>query len=139
MVITNLTNEFSVSGEVTEQELIQLSESGTSTLINVRPDNEAPEQKSDQHWIALCHRYDMQYLHVPVLPCQYSESAIQQIKQAIDHAPNKVHCFCRTGTRAAHLFALANKHQYSFQRMQALLKEKGYDLSQIANQYMEQK
>ena len=134
MTITTITDAFSASGELCEQDLKQLSEQGVSTVINVRPDNEAPEQTTNAQWNTLCQQYGLQYFFIPVKSGQYSEHDVKQFKDAIDGAQNKVHCFCRTGTRAVHLFALANKNTNSIKRLQTLITNKGYDLKTISEE-----
>jgi uncharacterized protein (TIGR01244 family) len=137
VTITAITNTFSISGEITEKELSYLIENDVSTLINVRPDNEGLEQKNSGAWNTICQQHGLTYFHIPVLPCQYPETAVQEFKGALTSTENKVHSFCRTGARAAHLFALANKDQFTLQQMHDLLKEKGYDFNTIAEQFKE--
>lgn len=137
MTITTITSTFSVSGEISEETLIDLVENGVTTLINVRPDNESPQQHRSKEWSTVCQQHGIRYIHIPVLPCQYSASDIQKFKDALNNSKNKTHSFCRTGTRAVHLFALATKATYTFQQMRALLKDKGYDLHPIERQFKE--
>lgn len=135
MKINTITPTFSTSGEMTEKAFNELVKSSVTTLINVRPDHESPEQRNTNEWEELCKVHGLKYFHIPVSPCQYPEKDIQQFKYALNSKEEKVHGFCRTGARAAHLFALAKKEEYSFEQMQALLKDKGYDLSPIEEQY----
>lgn len=134
MTITTITDTFSASGELCEQDLKQLHEDGVSTIINVRPDNEAPEQITNAQWNTLCQQYGLQYVFIPVKSGQYSEHDVKQFKDAIDNAQKKVHCFCRTGTRAVHLFALANKDTDSIKQLQTAITSKGYDLRAISEE-----
>jgi len=137
MTITQLTSSFSVSGELSEQSLAELIKNGVSTLINVRPNNEAAEQKNDAFWRNLCAKHGLEYIFIPVKPCQYSPQDIAKFKAALQNASKNVHAFCRTGTRASHLFALANKDRYGYNDIHSLLTSKGYDASVIANHYKE--
>ena len=133
MTITTITDTFSASGEMSEHDLKHLRDIGVSTVINVRPDNEVPEQKTSEQWLKLCQNLSLQYFHIPVTSGQYTEIDIKQFKQAVDNADKKVHCFCRTGTRAVHLFALANKDTESSKQLQKLIVSKGYDLTAISD------
>lgn len=135
MTINTLTDTFSASGELSEQDLTYLFDNGVSTLINVRPDNEAPDQKNSADWRVLCQKHGFYYIHIPVSLCQYTAHDIQQFKDALNSAEKKVHSFCRTGARAAHLFALANKEACTFDQLQTLLKSKGYDLNVISDKF----
>lgn len=135
MTITKITDSFSSSGVLSEEALFSLAKSGVSTIVNARPDNESPEQKNDEEWISLCQKYGLTYFHIPVLPCQYTQHDIQKFKEILEHSDKKVHGFCRTGTRAAHLFALANKEKYTFAQLQELYKNTPFDLSVIADKF----
>jgi uncharacterized protein (TIGR01244 family) len=130
--IAKITLQFSVSGEITESDISKLMEQVIDTIINVRPDNECENQISDQQWQALAHKYRLNYVYVPVKPCQYAEQDVAKFRAALALSAGGVHGFCRTGTRAAHLWALANKDKLSFTDMQGALKSKGYDLDNIA-------
>ncbi|MFT7261305.1 MAG: hypothetical protein ACI9MS_003179 [Glaciecola sp.] len=129
--IIKITNHFSVSGELTESALDNLVGLGVDTLINVRPDNERKNQITDQDWRALASRHKLHYVYIPVKSCHYTEQDVKKFKAALEQSSNCVHGFCRTGTRATHLWALANKENLSFTEMQSLLKDKGYDLDMI--------
>lgn len=135
MTITIITDSFSVSGELTEQELVELSARGVSTLINVRPDGEASEQKTDAQWRAICQAHGLRYFFIPVRPGDYSERDIEKYRQALNSTNESIHGFCRTGTRAVHLFALANKDKRTFEQLQQMLSGTHYDLNAINRHY----
>jgi len=130
--IVNITKQFSVSGELAKSQLSTLVEQGIDTLINVRPDNECENQISDQEWQTLAQKHNLHYVYIPVKPCQYTEQDVQQFRAALAQSSKCVHAFCRTGTRATHLWALANTGIFSFTDMQRIVKSSGYDLDMIA-------
>lgn len=130
-----ITKHFSVSGEITEAQLDTLVSQGVDTLINVRPDNECENQTSNHEWQALAKKHHIGYVFVPVKPCQYSEQDVKKFKEALAQSSSSVHGFCRTGTRAAHLWALANRENVVFSDMQRILKDAGYDLDMIAEMF----
>lgn len=130
--IVQITPHFSVSGEIKESALEQLAKKGVDTLINVRPDNECEDQVNDQDWQRLAQKYDLNYVFIPVVSCQYDESDIQRFKAGLALSTNCAHSLCRTGTRAAHLWALANQENMSFTEIETLLKNAGYDLDKVS-------
>jgi len=130
--IAEITKQFSVSGELTESELSSLAKQGVDTLINVRPDNESKNQISDQIWRTLAKKYHLRYVFIPVKPGYYAAKDIEEFKAALVQSSKRVHSFCRTGTRASHLWALANKDKRSFTSLQAVLKVHGFDLTAIS-------
>lgn len=130
--IAQITKQFSVSGELTESELNSLAKQGVDTLINVRPDNECENQISDQIWRSLAQKYNFRYFFIPVKSGYYTAKDIEEFKAALLQSSKRVHSFCRTGTRASHLWALANKDKRSFTDLQTALKVHGFDLAVIA-------
>jgi len=135
MTIKKLNDQFSVSGALSEQDFTTLVSSDVSLLINVRPDNESPEQISSDEYLRLCKQHAIDYVYIPVSPCQYSDSDVQKMAASLASSKGKVHCFCRTGARAAHMWALANKKQLSFEHLQSLLSSQAYDLNVIADKF----
>jgi uncharacterized protein (TIGR01244 family) len=131
MEITHITPEFSVSGELSEAELMVLADQGVDTLINVRPDNEAEGQINHPKWQVLAKNLHIEYGYIPVKPGEYSEQDIAKFDTLLTQSKTRVHSFCRTGARAVHLWALANKNTLAFDRMHDIAKQKGYDLNLI--------
>lgn len=61
-VMKQIAPRFSVSGEMTENDLISLHKEGVDTLINVRPDNEYEGQINSEQWAELAKKYKLHYL-----------------------------------------------------------------------------
>lgn len=130
--INQLSETFSVSGEMHETDLKTLTDMGVDTIINVRPDFEVEHQISSERWQQLARAHNLHYALIAVKPCQYHREKVSSFKAALAQSNAKVHCFCRTGARAAHLWALANKDTLSFKQLHEVLSKNGYDLDVIA-------
>lgn len=103
-----LTQEYSVSGPLSGQDIQALQQEGVTSLICTRPDGEEPEQLSFSTIQVIAENYGMQVFHIPVKPSQYSEEDVASFLSALDAMQGqKVHGYCRTGTRAAHLWLLS--------------------------------
>ncbi len=135
MTFALITDEFSVSGELTEQDFTTLNKLGVSMLINARPDNENDGQKNDEDFKILCEAHGIEYVHVPVKPGQYSQNDIEKVANAFNAASGKVHGLCKTGARAAHLWALSQKEAKCFDELQKKAQAQGYDLTMIKNHF----
>lgn len=135
MTIKQLCENFSVSGALSEQDFTALNERGVNLVINVRPDNESSDQLSNADYQAICQNHAMEYAFLPVKPCEYIDVDVQKMQSLINSAKGKVHSFCRTGARAAHLWALTNKQKSSYSDLQQTLAGQGYDLSLIASYF----
>ena len=133
--IVDITSNFSVSGALTKQDFSALIEKGITTLINVRPDNECENQINDLEWQDLANKYKIEYAYIPVKPNEYNDDDIARFASLLNNIDKKVHGFCRTGTRAAHLWALANKNKIEFLAIQYQLSNKGYSVSSISEMF----
>lgn len=130
-----LTDEYSVSGELSEQDFAAIAELGVTLIINARPDDETEGQKNDREFKTLCEQHGIDYVHVPVKPGQYSESDIKTVAIALNETEGKAHGFCRTGARAAHLWALSQKEQKSFEELQKKAQANGFDLAIVESHF----
>lgn len=135
MTIVYITPTFSVSGELGDLEFQILSKKGVDTVVNLRPDNESAGQKNSANYQKLVQYNHMRYGFIPVKPCEYSQQDIAKFSELLAQSNSGLHSFCRTGTRAIHLWALANKGALSFQHMQSLAKKAGFDLDMIAARF----
>ncbi len=132
MTVTKITDTFSTSGAMTEQDLEWLANNKVSLLVNVRPDNEAEDQISNAQWQAVGKKLGMDYAHIPVTSGQYATKDIQAFAEALKPNDKRVHSFCRSGARAVHLWALVNKNNMSYEDIASVLQDKGFDITPIA-------
>jgi len=135
MAFAMITDQYSVSGELSEQDFEALNELDITLLINARPDNETENQKTDAEFRVLCAQHGIDYVHVPVNPGQYSELDIKAVSEALSKAKGKVHGVCRTGTRAAHLWALTQKEHQPFDALQEKAKAQGFCLEIVKGHF----
>ena len=138
MEIISITDNYSVSGELNRNTIEKLANLGVGSLINVRPDGEAQGQMSSREYAAICQDFGLTYIHIPVTSGEYSDHIIAEFKLAIhgDLEQAKVHCVCRTGTRAVHLWALMNRASKTFEALNSLTTPKGYELIAIKEQFI---
>ncbi|MEQ3657562.1 MAG: TIGR01244 family sulfur transferase [Glaciecola sp.] len=135
MTIKQLSENFSVSGELSEQDFSTLKELGVNLVINVRPDNESSEQVSNEDYQVISRAHSIEYVFMPVKPCEYTDANIKKMQALLQSTDGRVHSFCRTGARAAHLWALTNKQELSYEDLQEIVAQHGYDLSPIAPRF----
>ena len=69
--------------------------------------------------------------HIPVVPGAISDEQVAQFKAALAELPGPVVAFCRSGARAASLWALSNAGLRSADDIISTAAEAGYDLSAL--------
>ena len=134
MAITQVTKAFSVSGALSEQELLKLKAGGVTTLVNVRPDNESSDQVRDFDWRRTARDLGYEYMFIPVTSGKYALPDVTAFYDLLNDPERKTHAFCRTGTRALHLWALAQATKHPYSDLQSQCLSCGLDLSSIGEQ-----
>ncbi len=104
--ITPLTERFSVSGQVSPDQLADLKARGYTTIISLRPDREGPDQPSAAQMSDAARSNGMAFAFVPVAPGAIPDTAVAALTQAVAVNSGKVLLYCRSGSRAARTWSL---------------------------------
>lgn len=134
MKVTKLTPNISVAHQLTEQDLEQAAASGFKTIINNRPDGEAPDQPPSAELAAAAQRLGLAYHHIPAVSGQISDAQVEAFRTALGGAAKPALAFCRTGTRSTTLWALAASDRLSANEILQTTSEAGYDLEALRPQ-----
>ncbi|PVE23456.1 TIGR01244 family phosphatase [Microvirga sp. KLBC 81] len=134
MKAVRLTPNLSVAPRLTEQDLEKAAAAGFKTIINNRPDGEAPDQPRSDELAAAAERLGVAYRHIPVVPGQLSNDQVQAFRTAVTEAEKPALAFCRTGTRSITLWALAASDRLSPNEILRTASEAGYNLEALRPQ-----
>lgn len=105
-----LAPELWTCGQVHEADFTEIASKGFRTVINARPDHEAPDQPMSDALSAAAVKAGLRYEYLPVVPSNIREQDIEQFAQYLDELPKPVLTFCRTGNRVAQLWMLTKEH-----------------------------
>jgi uncharacterized protein (TIGR01244 family) len=105
---------------------------GFKTIINNRPDGEAPGQPTSAEVEAAAKAAGLNYLHIPVVGGP-TPAQIEAERQALAQTPGPVLAYCRSGTRSIVTWSLGQAHSgaKSRQELVSLGAAAGYDLSGV--------
>lgn len=134
MKAVRLTPNLSVAPQLTEQDLEEAAAAGFKTVINNRPNGEAPDQPRGEDLAAAAKRLGLTYKHIPVVPGQLSNDQVQAFRAAVTEAEKPALAFCRTGTRSTTLWALAASDRLSPNEILQTASEAGYNLEALRPQ-----
>ena len=134
MKVTKLTPNISVAHQLTEQDLEQAAAAGFKTIINNRPDGEAPDQPPSDELAAAAQRLGLAYHHLPAVSGQISNDQVEAFRTALRGAAKPALAFCRTGTRSTTLWALAASDCLSVNEILQTTAEAGYNLEALRPQ-----
>jgi sulfide:quinone oxidoreductase len=123
-----LTDDFYVAPQLDPPDFAEAAAMGIRTVINNRPDGEAPDQLSDEEAAALADTHGLAYAHVPVVSGNLRLEDIALMRAAIAGNDGPYLAYCRSGTRSCHLWALAEAAKGEPDQLIETAARAGYDL-----------
>ena len=128
-----VTETFSVSPQITEQDLEEAKTAGFKTIICNRPDHEhGPDQATIADMQAKADTLGLTFLALPFSGGPTPEIVAQQ-GALIDAAEKPVLAYCRSGTRSITAWALSQSGQGNPAEIIEAARAAGYDLSSLIN------
>jgi sulfide:quinone oxidoreductase len=131
MSFVDLSPEFSISPQVTQDDLERAARAGFRHVVDCRPDNEEPGQPSFADVSAWAAAQGMTAAHVPVIMADLRDDAVDAFAAALTSAPGKVLGYCKTGRRASALWALSQAKTLGASTVLAAAKNAGVDLEPL--------
>ena len=106
MDIKQLATNFTISDQVTVNDLPTLQSRGVKLLICNRPDGEGPGQPAWQELATAAEAAGMQMHYVPVVQDTINSADVRSFAALLQEG-QPIHAFCRSGARTTVLWALA--------------------------------
>lgn len=128
--VKQVTREFSVSAQITADEVRELAGRGVRSLICNRPDGEGSDQPNVTEIEAAAAERGIALAYLPVVSGRFSGKDVSDFLAALQRLPTPIHAYCRTGTRSITLWALGQRRLGTdTQELLDLASAQGYDLS----------
>ncbi|WP_394374659.1 TIGR01244 family sulfur transferase [Stutzerimonas frequens] len=127
--IKRLTPFLSVAAQLQPTDMALLAGSGFRCAINNRPDNEGEGQPSSEAIRQAAEASGLEYHHLPVISGQIGDADVAAFRALLGRIKGPALAFCRTGTRSASLWALAEAHHLDPQVLLQTARQADYDLS----------
>ena len=131
MNIKHLHGDLSVSEQIKLADLKDIAASGIKTVINNRPDGEAPRQPRSETLSKRAQELGLTYHYIPVISGDMTDENVSDFAKVLDKTNGPVLAFCRTGTRSTTLWAKSQKGLMSADTIISEASEAGYDLSKM--------
>ena len=127
--ISRLADDLTVSPQPSPGDFPMLAARGVTMVVNNRPDGEEPGQLPAAEAAQIAAANGMEYRHVPVKLTDISADDVKAFGRAIAEATGPVHAHCRTGIRAATLWALneVTSNRKSVDQVRTSLEGAGFD------------
>jgi uncharacterized protein (TIGR01244 family) len=131
MIAHRLDDRVFVAGQIRPEDMAGIAALGVTTIVNNRPDGEEPGQPSGDEIADAAEAAGLVYREVPVSG-GIEPAQIETMAEVMADADGKLLLYCRSGTRSAYLWALAQRGSgLSGDEVIARAAAAGYDLSAI--------
>jgi uncharacterized protein (TIGR01244 family) len=128
----HVTDEFTTAPQISVADVAEAARQGFKTIINNRPDGEAPDQPSAAEIEAAAKAAGLAYHFIPVRGAPTREQ-VEATKAVLQEAEEPVLAFCRSGTRSIITWSLSQATSGAISRsdLVGLGRAAGYDLSGV--------
>ena len=129
MKIHTLDGDVSVCEQLDIDDFNLVAKAGFRTVINNRPDLEGKDQPRSVILQAAAAAAGLQYKHIPVVPDEITDDNVADFAESIDKLDRPVLAFCRTGKRAAALWALSQAGEQAPETLMERCAAAGHDIA----------
>ena len=119
------------SPQLTPEDVATAAEQGFRTIIDNRPDGEEPNQPSAAAIEAAAREHGLAFVHIPVVSGQVGDAEIDAMARALAEQPGPILGYCRSGTRVATLWALAQSGKADADSLVNTARAAGYDIERL--------
>jgi len=130
--VKRINDHISVSGQIAPEDVAALKAEGFTTIINNRPDGEAPDQPAAAEIEAAAKAAGLAYHHIPLGRDGVTADMVERTKAALEASEGPVFAFCRSGTRSTTLWALSQAGEMEAGEIIGQAAHAGYDMSHLA-------
>ena len=127
-----ITDEISVAPQITADDVAEAARAGFRAIICNRPDGEGADQPSFEEIEAAAETHGLRAVYLPVVTGKVTDEAATAFGAALTTLPGPVLAYCRTGTRSATLWSLAQADARPLPDILAATKAAGYDMNGVA-------
>lgn len=131
MTPKKISEDLSVEGQPALSDFADAARLGFRTVISARPDGEQPGQTGAVEIEQAARAAGLEFAHIPVVPGKIEGSDVAAFTAAFESLPKPVLGFCRTGMRAATLWALSQAGKQDADALIEAAKNAGFDLSPL--------
>jgi sulfide:quinone oxidoreductase len=131
MDIRRINDDISVAPQIAPEDMTAIAGLGFRTVINNRPDGEAPDQAPDAVMRAAAQDAGLDYRFVPAVSGQLTRQNVEDFAATLADVEGPVLAYCRTGTRSSTLWALSRAGKMPADEIISQAAGAGYDLTPL--------
>jgi uncharacterized protein (TIGR01244 family) len=108
MEYRQISDDYSVSGQISTDEIATIKAAGFKSIICNRPDDEQPGQPSASEIDKAAEAAGLPFRHIPIVSGQpVTPADAEAMAKALDELEGPVFAYCRSGARSTNLFMAA--------------------------------
>ena len=107
MRVLQLAPNVFVSGQLYEHDVRLAAKQGVRTIMNNRPDGEAPGQPLSADLAKVAEELGMTYVDHPIVPQTVTREDVEEFGKVCDQLDRPLLIFCRSGARSTRMWELA--------------------------------
>jgi sulfide:quinone oxidoreductase len=136
--IVKVTPDFAIGPQISTEDLEPLRAAGFASVLNARPDGEAGTYLVSQDAERLARANGLAYAYCPSdNHAIFEPDIIDRFEQALVELPKPIFAHCKTGTRAAILWALAQSRHHNVENVITTLRAAGQELDFLEDELRE--
>jgi sulfide:quinone oxidoreductase len=132
MQVNRIDEGLSVSPQIGPEDVPDLAMMGFRAIVCNRPDGEGPDQPTQEEIGAVARAAGLEMRYLPVVAGMVSDEDAAAFAAALRELPGPVLAYCRTGTRSATLWSLAEAGRRSLPEILRRTRAAGYDMNGVA-------
>lgn len=134
--IVYITPRFAVSGELQPEDFKILRALGFRSVINNRPDGEAPDQLTGADEARLAASAGLDYRFIPAAKLDlFTDHVVQDMRQALAELDGPILAHCKAGMRSAIAWAAASSHEQPLDEVMELVTAAGFDFDFLRDDF----
>jgi len=106
MEYREISEDYSVAGQIQPEDVAAIKQAGFKSVICNRPDDEQPGQPSADTLKAAVEAAGLAFRYIPVISGQITVENVEDQAEALDELEGPVFAYCRSGARCTNLYGL---------------------------------
>lgn len=112
MDIRQIDDNYSVSGQISPDDVRDIAAEGFQTIICNRPDDEGgPEQPDFAEIARVAEKAGLATYYIPVVGGQLTQDDVDAMAAALDEAEGPVFAYCRSGARSTNIYGIVQSQK----------------------------
>lgn len=111
MEYRQISEDYSVSGQIQPEDIAAIRDAGFKSVICNRPDDEQPGQPAASSIQAAAEAAGLAFRYIPVISGQITVDNVEDQAEALDELEGPVFAYCRSGARCTNLYGLIQQQR----------------------------